>query len=333
MENHLSPSRRNVLIVLAGLTLLGVVVLFDVINTVFFAITVAYILTPLHKRLIRHGLPSWSASLISTVVGFVSILVVFGYVGVLIYLRRGAIVEVVTGFPSTTTVEALGITYTLDATDFRNSFVAYLTQIAVEFARRTPVLALKLTLFTLLIFSLTHNRERVGDAMWRAVPSKYHDITLLVEEKVESTLFSLYVLQASVSAVTFVLSFVVFSFFGYDYSGTLAAISGLLQFFPIVGPSVLVMGLVVYELFVGSLTKAVALGVVGGIVLAWLPDAVIRVHLADERLPGSLYFIGFTGGLLSIGPIGVIAGPIVVVLIAEMVKQLADSNDRTTTNT
>ncbi|MDY6774724.1 MAG: AI-2E family transporter, partial [Halobacteria archaeon] len=305
----------------------------DVVNTVFFAVTVTYILIPLHERLVRRGIPSWWASLVSTVVGFVSILILIGYAAFLVYLRRAEIVEAVTGFPSTTTVEAVGFTYTVDVTDLRNTFIAYLTQLAVELARRTPVLALKLTLFSLLIFSLTHNRHRVSDAVWRAVPAKYQDITRLVEGKVESTLFSLYVLQASVSAVTFVLSFVVFSFFGYDYSGTLAAISGLLQFFPIVGPSVLIAGIVVYELLVGSLVKAMTVGIVGGIVIAWLPDAVIRVHLADERLPGSLYFIGFTGGLLSIGPIGVIAGPIVVVLIAEMVKQLADSNDRTTTST
>ena len=44
-------------------------------------------------------------------------------------------------------------------------------------------------------------------------------------------------------------------------------------------------------------------------------------HTAD--LPGSLYFIGFTGGLLSVGPIGFIAGPLVVALLVEATELLA----------
>jgi predicted PurR-regulated permease PerM len=70
---------------------------------------------------------------------------------------------------------------------------------------------------------------------------------------------------------------------------------------------------------------AILVFAVGGLVVGWLPDAVIRTRLARETadLPGSLYFIGFTGGLLSVGPVGFIAGALVVAFLVEASELLA----------
>jgi predicted PurR-regulated permease PerM len=69
--------------------------------------------------------------------------------------------------------------------------------------------------------------------------------------------------------------------------------------------------------------------VVGGGLIAWLPDLTIRPRLARRTadLDGSLYFIGFVGGLLSLGAIGVIVGPLVVALLAETAGLVADEFD------
>jgi predicted PurR-regulated permease PerM len=44
-------------------------------------------------------------------------------------------------------------------------------------------------------------------------------------------------------------------------------------------------------------------------------------------MPGSLYFIGFTGGLLSVGAVGVIAGPLLVALLSESITLLSEERD------
>jgi predicted PurR-regulated permease PerM len=56
-----------------------------------------------------------------------------------------------------------------------------------------------------------------------------------------------------------------------------------------------------------------------------MPDALIRPRLAalTTGMPASLYFIGFTGGVLSVGVVGVIAGPLVIALLAETVQLLS----------
>lgn len=75
----------------------------------------------------------------------------------------------------------------------------------------------------------------------------------------------------------------------------------------------------------GQPALALAIGGVGFFLVAWLPDVLIRPRLARgaANLPGTLYFAGFTGGLLTLGPIGVIAGPLAVALLAEATALLA----------
>jgi predicted PurR-regulated permease PerM len=70
----------------------------------------------------------------------------------------------------------------------------------------------------------------------------------------------------------------------------------------------------------------VLVAVIGAVLVGFAPDAVIRPRLAKwaADLPTSLYFIGFTGGVLTVGPIGFIAGPLAVALLVEAVALLAE---------
>ena len=59
-------------------------------------------------------------------------------------------------------------------------------------------------------------------------------------------------------------------------------------------------------------------------VIGLLPDLVVRPQLASRqaKLPVSLYFVGFTGGVLTVGVIGVIVGPLAVAVLVETVELL-----------
>jgi hypothetical protein len=71
--------------------------------------------------------------------------------------------------------------------------------------------------------------------------------------------------------------------------------------------------------------RAAAIAILGIVFIAYLPDPVVRPRLARKTadLPGSLYFVGFTGGLFTIGVVGVIAGPLMVAMLVESVELLA----------
>ncbi|USZ67052.1 AI-2E family transporter [Halorussus salilacus] len=322
----MSANRQRVLAaILAALGLLASAVLFDVLGTVFFAITVAYVLTPLHEELVDRGIPPWWASAAATGVAFVGVVALFASFVFLIYRRQTELLAVLRDFPDSVTVEVLGMVYSADASILTGFLRENLTDVALRVARAAPVLALKVTLFALVVFALLLRREQARKALLAPVPHEYRPVASAFHERTRATLFAIYVLQAATAFATFLVALPVFSLLGYDLFVTLALLSGFLQFLPIVGPSVLVAALAAYQVSVGDVTAAVLVGVLGAVLVGWLPDAVIRTRLARQTagLPGSLYFVGFTGGLLSLGPVGFIAGPLVVALLVEAADMLA----------
>ena len=198
------------------------------------------------------------------------------------------------------------------------------TDFALQLASTMPAMALKFTVFPFVVFGLLVGHESVKEAVWTAIPPAYGNILTAFGTRVEKTLYAIYVLQVATGVATFLIAVPVFMLLGYDIFLTLAFFAGVLQFLPIVGPSILVAALAVYQVSIGQAEAAILVLIVGGVLIAWIPDLLVRPHLARHtgKLPGSLYFVGFVGGLLTVGAIGVVAGPLVVALVVEAVAQL-----------
>ncbi|MFB6106559.1 MAG: AI-2E family transporter [Halobacteriaceae archaeon] len=321
--------RRRVLVGLfLALAALAGAVLFEVLGTVFFAVTVAYVLAPLHDRLVARGVPSRVASAVATLGATVAALVPVGLTVYVIYRRRESILAFVADLPETVTVGVGGLGYTVSRAPLLASAREWLSTVAVELARALPTLALKVSVFGLVVFALLVRREEAGRALLAAVPREYHDVAAALNRRCRETLVAIYVLQVLTAAATFVAAVAVFSALGYPHVVTLAFVAAVLQFLPIVGPSVLVVALTGYELVVGDPLVAVLTLVLGLVFVGALPDLLVRPWFAREHadLPGSVYFVGFVGGLLTVGPVGVVAGPLSVALVAEGLGLLARSN-------
>jgi len=132
-----------------------------------------------------------------------------------------------------------------------------------------------------------------------------------LHDRVAGTLYALYVIQAATAVITFPIALVVFYLLGYPDVFVLAVIAAILQFFPIVGPGMLAVGLAGYDVLIGMPTRALGVIVLGPLLIGLLPDILIRPRMASRqaKLPASLYFVGFVGGVLTVGVIGIIAAP------------------------
>lgn len=323
------PRRRRRLLaaLVVGMLLLCGLVLFDVLQTVFFAVTVAYVLYPVQRRLVDRGLRPYWASALVTGAAFGIVLVIVGALALVLYNRRASLFTLLQTVPDSVTVPLGEFTYTVDTTSLLATVRAGLRGFAVDIATAAPVIALKLFLFAIVLFALLVRPESVSGAAFSMTPSAYHDILVALDRRVRETLYGIYVLQAATAGGTFVFGLVVFVALGYSAAFTLAVVAGVLQFIPILGPGVLVAALAAVDLMTGMPTRAVLVAVLGVVLIGIVPDAIIRPKLASRaaHLPTSLYFIGFTGGLLTVGPIGFIAGPLVVALLAEAVDLLSES--------
>ena len=318
--------RRLVLAgLLAGVLVVAGVVLFEVLSTVFFAVTVAYVLYPVRRWLVDRGLSERVASGVVATGAFALVIAVLAPLAFVLYRRRGVLFDLLERVPDVIEVPVGSLVYTIDTVAVLDSLRGLLADIAFGIAAAAPVIALQLFLFAILLYALLLRPRAAGRTLLGVVPAEYHDVVRALDDRVRETLFGIYVLQAATAAGTFAVAFVVFLLLGYGAPFTLAVFAAVLQFVPVVGPSVLVAALAAVDFLAGNLTRAVLVAVVGVTLVGFAPDAVIRPRLAEwaADLPTSLYFIGFTGGVLTVGPIGFIAGPLAVAVLVETVSLLA----------
>jgi predicted PurR-regulated permease PerM len=311
---------------LTALILVAVFILRSVIGTVFVAITVAYVLYPLERWLNRRpGIGPRIAAGVCTVVAFLAVVAILTPLAVAFYLRRGAFFAFLSDLPAELVVEFAEMTYTVDVEGLLTMIRNAATAIAGDIARALPELALQLFLFALVVYGLLLKPTKVRGAVLQPAPDAYHDVVLALHTRTRDTLYGLYVLQAATALGTFAVAWVVFTLLGYEAAFVLAALCGLLQFIPVLGPSLIVAGLGALALFQGDVALAITVTAVGLVAIGFLPDALIRPRLAawTTGMPATLYFIGFVGGVLSVGVVGVIAGPLIVALVAETVEILS----------
>lgn len=321
------PVRRRTTLtaVLLATAALAAVVLREVIATVFFALTVAYVSRPLYRWLRGRGVHQYVASGLTTLAVFLlAVVLTIPLVG-LAYLRREEIVDVVEGLPEEFSVTVIDVEYTLEA-GAAWSFVAdQLQAIAFDVVSATPRLVLGFALFTVVVFGVLLGDRRIAAAIRAIVPAEYQDVLDALHRRIEDTLFAIYVVQLATAVATMAIGVVVFYLLGYEYFFSLSVVSGLLQFLPIVGPSLVVVALVVFHVTAGELVAAGLALLFAGVLVAALPDVVLRPQLASELadIPATLYFVGFFGGVLSVGVVGAIAGPLVLAVLVEVVSLLA----------
>jgi len=323
----MDQTRQRLLIgLLAFLAVASAVVLANVLTVVFFAITVAYVLYPLRKWLLRRGLSRRIASAVATTIAFLVVVVVATPIAYVLYRRRSQLLAVTEQIPDTITTSIGGYDLSVETGPHLDAIRDAATQLAVDVAVALPRLALELTLFTLLVYAILYRPDPVQTAIYEMTPGKYHDIVTRLHRRTRITLFSIYVLQALTGMATALISLVFFFTLGYDAWFSLSVVAGILQFIPILGPSILIAIVAGSEFLANQPVRGATVLALGLVLVGFVPDAIIRTQLSSwaGELSPSLYFVGFVGGVLTVGAIGLIAGPLIVALLVEVVKLLAE---------
>ena len=325
----MEPSRRQglaiALLVATGVTLF---ILKGLVGTIFFAVTVAYVAHPLTDRLEARGLGRRWGAAATTAAALLFGIGLFLPIAAVLYLRRGAAIALLRSLPAEVTLTVEEFVYVVDVGELITLAVRTLTRTAISLAEGTPVLAAKVGVFAFALYAILHRGRQLEGVVSNLAPATFQGELAHLHRRVRDTLYGLYVIQAATAIGTFAVALVLFLALGVRYPVTLAVLAGLLQFLPVVGPSLVIAGLVVAELAAGDLVGAATIGVLGIGLVGVLPDAVLRPWLAAETasMTPALYFVGLTGGLLSLGAVGIVAGPLAVALVAELVALLSQDS-------
>lgn len=315
---------RLLVISLVALVVLAAVVLADVAYTLVFAITVAYALFPPRQLLVDRGYSQRTATMAVTGVATLGLLAIALPSVYVLYRRRGALVALLQSLPAELPVELGELSFVVETAPLVASAARFLREVALSIAGAAAVVSLKALLFGLVVYGLLLKPGSVRVVAFGLVPESGHDVLVQFHERVHQTLVGIYLVQAATAIATGAVAYLVFAVLGYDAAISLAVLAGALQFIPVLGPSVVVIALAGLDLLAGNASRAVLVLLVGLFVVGFLPDAVLRPRFAGvAHLPTTLYFVGFVGGVLTLGPIGFVVGPLVVGLLVETVSLLS----------
>jgi len=264
--------RRLLATLLVAVAALAAVVLAEVLRTVVFAVTVAYVLYPICQWLVGRGLSRRIACVGTTVIAFVAAAILVVPLLYVLYRRRAELIEILEQIPDVVPISVGGFELVIEMVPYVAAAEVWVRQVALALAAAAPRLVLELVVFTFLVYGLLYRPGSVEAAVFGVVPAEYHDIPTRLHERTRETLYSIYVLQAATAAGTSVLAFVVFWALGYGSPVLLAVIAGVLQFIPIIGPSVLVVALAVGDLLVEETGRAIAVLVLGLVLVSFVPD-------------------------------------------------------------
>ena len=251
MESDFGKTRLLVL-ALVALAALSAVVLAEVLYTVVFAITVAYTLFPFRQAIVDRGYSRRVAT--SVVTGIAGLALVGAVVPVVyvLYRRRSVLLDIARELPARIPIVVGEFSYTIETTPLIAAAGGALRDAALSVASAATVLSLKAMLLAIVVYGLLARPGSVRSVAVGLAPTDFYDVLERYHERVHATLVGIYVVQAATAAATSVVAYVVFALLGYDAALTLAVVAGVLQFVPVVGPSVVIVALAATDVVAGN---------------------------------------------------------------------------------
>jgi predicted PurR-regulated permease PerM len=183
-------------------------------------------------------------------------------------------------------------------------------------AQSLPGMAVELIIIILMLFLLLQNGEKISSQFFSIVPSQMMRYISILCKVVTDTMYGVYVVNISVAILTFFITLPFFWILGYGEIIFWAFICAASHLFPFFGPQLITLFLAVYAIAQGDMRGLVLVTIVGYPLISGLQDFWIRPRLLARRVAihPVLMMIGIFGGMLILGPIGLIIGPLIIAL-------------------
>jgi predicted PurR-regulated permease PerM len=134
--------------------------------------------------------------------------------------------------------------------------------------------------------------------------------------KTKDTLYSLYIVHVIISMLTFFLAYGFFLILGYGHEMFYAMLCAVFALIPFLGPVLILMFVGLYALCISDWYGAILISTVGYFFICVMTDMILRPKLIGKRIQirPILMFLGFFGGAMTMGLLGFVLGPVLLVL-------------------
>jgi predicted PurR-regulated permease PerM len=185
-------------------------------------------------------------------------------------------------------------------------------------------IALDSIIFFASLYVLLVHGEQFRVRIMARIPDTVRGHVQKMADDIVDTLYAIYVVLVAIAALTFVISIPVFWVLGYGHVLFYSFLCAICELIPVLGSSVVFIFLGAYALSIGDITGVLILFFFGYICVAALPEIFVRPVLMGRRLKlhPLLMLIGFIGGIIALGMVGFVIGPVIIVLLMDIYRLL-----------
>jgi predicted PurR-regulated permease PerM len=293
------------------------------ISAILFAAVLAYLLYPLHKRLVKIiRSPNWSAAIITFVFIVVMVILLWFIIQIAIkeafniYLSiqkidvfssiNNLLSSVLVESPELSRELALAIQNTISQSI--NSFVQGAGKIITD----APALFLQVFVAFFVTFYFLRDGKKIVNSIYTLIPfeKKIKDKFLTRSSEIaNATIFG----QIIIGIIQGITAGISFYLFGAPSPLFLTIIAVFVSILPFVGAWLVWIPVGLVMIATGNVLNGVLL-MLYGLIIVGLIDDVVRPHVVGRRgrINPAIALIGMLGGLALIGPIGLVVGPLII---------------------
>jgi predicted PurR-regulated permease PerM len=302
------------------------VVYFPLAAAIIIGLTLAIVLQPLSKRLQVRFSPAKSAALVTLLL---AVVVALGLSFITLLLINGSgfiftMIKTITEWLAT-----LGPNQIISGAivaDSVNNIINFIRAAIIPIFTSLPVILFQGFIMFLSVYLFLLKGPAISSQIMSALPGRLTESVKKISGLVVNTMYAIYIVSVEVALLSFIIALPIYYLLGYPAYLPLAIMSGIAMFVPIIGPLVVMIFLVLYNIATGDIPGLlVSLFVIYPLVF-WIPGSLIRSRLMGQRtsIHPVLMMIGIIGGISVMGIIGLILGPLFIALLVSSYQILID---------
>lgn len=309
------------LVILAGLIILAYLLLKPILMSIILAIVLAFIFTPVHKRLVKRVKYDWlSVTLITAFLVLIIVVPIWIFAPLLlkevlhIYSASQNIdltTPLKTLFPSLFSNQQISSTLLSSIYSFITNLANGATKAITNFILSFPTLLLQFLVVLFTFFFVLRDGKIFVSYIQSLLPFSKDVEKKLFKSSRDITISILYG-QVVIGIFEGILAGISFFIFGLNNALFLMILAILAGIFPIIGTGVIWIPVTIYLLFAGHLWSAIGI-LLFGIVGVFIENALKPTFVSKRtNMHSGVILLGMVGGIFAFGLMGIILGPLIL---------------------
>ncbi len=196
------------------------------------------------------------------------------------------------------------------------------TRAAVDLTFQLPNWMARLFLAAFLSFYFVRDGKGIKDAVIKIAPDSKKDKVKKLLTACDAVVYGVVVGYLFKAIITGFISVIVFSILGIGNPVVMGVVVAVFDFIPLIGPWTVFLGLFLWYALQGQLIYAIEVSLICYVIISLIPELYIRPKIAGtiSHVHPMVMLIGILGGIMSMGAVGVLAGPLILGVIVVTIK-------------